>query len=141
MTIGFSFSFVILGALLATAVVQATTRYIIHPDRLVIKRAGFIWMTILFRDIREIEHKTALFDRMFQIKMYQLASPRKMIRITKSTGFFQHVLLNPKDANPIFEAFHRSRALPTSAFPGRSSSEIPAAGQPERLSDQSQTGS
>jgi hypothetical protein len=99
----------------------ATTHYIVEPDRLLIRRAGFVWMEIPFQDVEEMEHRAIFFDRFLQIRLYQLGF-RKMLRIAKRRGF-RYVLINPHDPAPIIEAFYKFNALPTdrsdpSASPG-----------------------
>lgn len=48
------FSTILPLSLAATLLVRATTRYIVQPDRLSIKRIGFVWLEILFGKIEEI---------------------------------------------------------------------------------------
>ena len=94
--------------LVGTLWLQATTHYIVEADRLLIRRAGFTWMEIQFRDVDEIEYQAGFFDKFLQIRMYQLGF-RKLLRIKKSGGF-HYVLINPRDPAPIIEAYRRFRA-------------------------------
>jgi len=95
-------------ALGATLWVRATTRYILEADRLLIRRAGFVWMDIPFRDVVDIESKPLFFDKLWQIKMSQLGS-RRMLRIRRRRGF-RYVLINPRDPAAIIAAFTAFRA-------------------------------
>ena len=98
----------ICAVLVGTLWLRATTQYIVEADRLLIRRAGFTWMEIAFQDVDEIEYQAGFFDKLRQIKMYQLGF-RKMLRIRKRRGF-RYVLLNPRDPTPIIEAYRRFRA-------------------------------
>jgi hypothetical protein len=89
--------------LAATIMLRATTRYILRPDRLLIRRSGFVWMEIFFDDVEEIEEQAVFFSKPFQIRLYQFVF-RRMLRITKRKGFFRHVLLNPRDPAEIVRA-------------------------------------
>jgi hypothetical protein len=105
---------------LGTLWLRATTHYIVQADRLLIQGAGFIWMEIFFRDVEEIEPQAVFFDKLCQIRMYQRGF-RKMLRIRKRRGF-RYVLINPRDPEPIIEAYHRYhtdiRARLKSEIPG-----------------------
>jgi hypothetical protein len=101
-----------IGALVVVRLLlRATTHYVVRADRLLIRRAGFIWMEILFGDVEEIECKTFFFDKFFQIRMYRLGFG-KMLRITRSRKWNRYVLMNPRDPAPIIEAFRRFKGLP-----------------------------
>src|SRR5437016_3770653 len=95
--------------LVVTIWLRATTRYIVEADRILIRRAGFIWMTILFDDIENIEQIYLSFDNMFQIRMFQLnfSWRRPMLKIVKRTGFFRNIVIDPRDPAPVMEAFRR----------------------------------
>jgi hypothetical protein len=113
----------------ATAWLRATTRYIVEPDRLIIRRAGFEWMQIPFQDVEDVEHRFVFFDKILQVRMYQLHFPRfggprsarpiphsremlnkgEALRIRKK-GFFRYVLINPVDPMPLLNAFAEFKA-------------------------------
>ena len=72
--------------LVGTLWLQATTHYIVEADRLLIRRAGFTWMEIQFRDVDEIEYQAGFFDKFLQIRMYQLGF-RKLLRKKRAGDF------------------------------------------------------
>ena len=115
----------LLGTILAAAGwLRATTRYIVEPDRLIIRRAGLEWMQIPFQDVEDIEHRLFFFDKILQVRMYQLRFPQfggsrsarpipqsremlnqgETLRIRKK-GYFRYVLINPVDPIPLLNAF------------------------------------
>jgi len=118
-------------SVVATLCLRATTHYLVEADRLLIRRAGFIWMEILFRDVEEIQLQGIFFQKLSQIRMYQLAGFRKILRIRKRSGF-HYVLINPRDPALIIEAFRRFRASLISDVPVQSGHALPDFLQPTR---------
>ena len=110
-------------SLLGTLWLRATTHYIVEADRLLIRRAGFNWMEILFRDVEEIQHRSVFFDKLCQVRMYQLGF-RKMLRIRRRRGF-HYVLINPRDPAPIIDAFYRFSASLVPEAPEQSGQALP----------------
>jgi hypothetical protein len=100
---------------IATLVLRGTTHYIVESDRLLIKRAGSIWMEIPFRDVEEIQHQAISISRFSEIRLYQLGI-RKMFRIKKKRGF-RYVLINPRSPAAIIEAYDRFRHWPANRPP------------------------
>jgi len=90
--------------LVGTLSVRSTTNYTVQADRLLIRRAGFTWMEILFRDVEEIENQTLFFDKIFQVRMYRLGFG-STLRIRRK-GFFRYVLINPDNPRALIEAYH-----------------------------------
>jgi len=130
-------AWLVLGTIfVATAWLRATTRYIVEPDRLIIRRAGLEWMQILFQDVEDIEHRLVFFDKILQVRMYQLRFPRfggprsarpiphsremlnkgEALRIRKK-GFLRYVLINPVDPMPLLNAFAEFKANALEADP------------------------
>ena len=95
--------------LAGTLWLRATTRYIVESDRLLIKRAGFIWMEIPFRDIEDFQYQRIFLDKLLQVRLSQLGF-RKMLRIRKRRGF-RYVLINPRDPTPIIDAIQEFATL------------------------------
>jgi hypothetical protein len=98
-------------SVVGTLWLRATTHYLLEADRLLIRRAGLIWMEILFRDVEEIQYQAVFLSKISQIRMYRLGFGGKFLRIRRSRGF-RYVLINPRDPAPIIEAFRRFRASP-----------------------------
>ncbi len=96
------------GALL----VQATTRYVVEADRIVIRRSGFTWMAIRFDDVAEIQAGGSF--SIFNITMTQPAF-RAKLRIRRKQGLFPTVVINPREPLPVLEAFARFQAAKRSA--------------------------
>jgi hypothetical protein len=65
-------------------------------------------MEIMFEDIEEVDYGAVFHRRRFEISLFQLRFG-KMLRITKRTGFFRYVLINPSDPTPIIKAFREFR--------------------------------
>src|SRR5262249_32279106 len=119
---------VLLIVLAATAWLRATTRYIVERDRLIIRRVGLEWMQIPFQDVEDIEHRLLFFDKILQIRMYQLRFPQiggprsarpiphsrdvlnpgEALRIRKK-GYLRYVLINPVDPMPLLNAFTKCK--------------------------------
>ena len=91
--------------LLAGAVaVQASTRYVIEPDRILIRRTGFTWMEIPFDNVADIQLGAGF--SIFHIMMTQPAF-RAKLRIKRKQGLFPTVVVNPRDPVALLQAFTR----------------------------------
>jgi hypothetical protein len=101
--------------LVGTLWLRATTHYLVETDRLLIKRSGFVWMEILFRDIEDFQYQAFFLSKLWQIRLYQLGF-RRMLRIRKRRGF-RYVLINPRDPAPIIEAIQEFATLAAAHCP------------------------
>ena len=131
MTLPAAFVTIFVLSMVATLGLRVTTHYLVEADRLLMRRAGLIWMTILFRDVEEIELRSGVFDRLLQIRMYRLGRGWKILRITKRRGF-RYVLINPRDPSLIIASFRRFRASLPSEVPMPSGSALPDFLRPTR---------
>jgi len=95
-------------SLIAGLWLRATTHYILKPDRLLIKRAGLVWMEILFRDVEDMQAQNTFFSKLFEIRLYQLGF-RGMLRIKRRKGL-RYVLINPQEPELIVDLFRRFKA-------------------------------
>lgn len=110
-------------SVVGTVWLRATTEYKVEADRLRIKRTGFTWIEILFRDVEEIEHRSVFLSRLYQIRLYQLGF-RQTLRIRRRRGF-RYVLINPRDPASIWEAFQKFRAGLRSEFSAQNGGVLP----------------
>ncbi|MBR1222970.1 hypothetical protein JQ557_33565 [Bradyrhizobium sp. U87765 SZCCT0131] len=96
----------------------STTRFVVMRDRLVIRRVGMIWRTVVFDNIENIEVGGFILDRMSQIRIYRLGLDvlppipvrrklawGKVVRITCRKGV-RYILINPVDPQPLMKAFN-----------------------------------